>query len=166
MCPQASASVASFDPRSRTGSDAPVNETRRPEALFRSMLPHGERRSRGRGVAGRGRSFDPRSRTGSDRAAFAISSIRSKFRSTLPHGERRRLRMLGKPPRRVSIHAPARGATLSAASVYPSRLVSIHAPARGATALNPEIRGLSTSFDPRSRTGSDLQHPLWGDVSR
>ena len=33
----------------------------------------------------------------------------------------------------VSIHAPARGATLFAVLIFPCAVVSIHAPARGAT---------------------------------
>ena len=54
--------------------------------------------------------FDPRSRTGSD----------------VVH---RRVRVLGL----VSIHAPARGATLLLVAMVRRVRVSIHAPARGAT---------------------------------
>ena len=77
----------------------------------------------------------------------------------------------------VSIHAPARGATLDSVGIFPSDPVSIHAPARGATMSMEFIRmavmvfqstlprgerlppqqSTTTigSFNPRSRAGSD-----------
>ena len=42
-------------------------------------------------------------------------------------------RVRGTQPQQVSIHAPARGATSAGRSFAPTRTVSIHAPARGAT---------------------------------
>ena len=78
----------------------------------------------------------------------------------------------------ISIHAPARGATLSLMSRLPSSLyfnprsregsdspwfatlsgqfISIHAPARGATHCEQTHDGLTYNFNPRSREGSDL----------
>src|SRR5437016_4908470 len=62
-----------------------------------------------------------------------------EFQSTRPHGAR-----LGAKAARVvyhvSIHAPARGATLNSSCCYPFGLVSIHAPARGATKADEEAR--------------------------
>ena len=65
-------------------------------------------------------------------ALFLCKNI-TIFQSTLPRGER----LIGSgrfiPPRRISIHAPARGATSCAACSTSSAQISIHAPARGAT---------------------------------
>ncbi len=83
----------------------------------------------------------------------------------------------------VSIHAPARGATLLRVVQAQQRYVSIHAPARGATCskhmvfpplgcFNPrsrtgsdwisaELSGARNCFNPRSRTGSDQSAPYW-----
>ncbi len=55
------------------------------------------------------------------------------FQSTRPHGARRVLHSANTPQPRVSIHAPARGATIPAAHSASGCAVSIHAPARGAT---------------------------------
>ncbi len=144
-----------FNPRSRTGSDLRFVYLFGVRSVFQSTLPHGER-------------------LGSD----VGQQIRYRFQSTLPHGERQYTDkvytdILGFNPRsrtgsdlgvsvdtllrrKVSIHAPARGATKSPVTtsidnpVFQSTLphgerlfadaaepksieVSIHAPARGAT---------------------------------
>ena len=83
-------------------------------------------------------------------------------------------------PKRVSIHAPARGATGHDETKGVRRGVSIHAPARGATMYHSNILSLfpfqstlprgerhthkvlpqyQDSFNPRSRAGSDCQLP-------
>ena len=54
----------------------------------------------------------------------------------------------------VSIHAPARGATIPWDYAEPALFVSIHAPARGATSIFFTLH-LLRSFNPRSREGSD-----------
>src|SRR5437763_1350006 len=63
--------------------------------------------------SGRGRwaGFNPRSRVGSDSSAWPSSSCLASFQSTLPRGERLldQVHALGRD--RVSIHAPAWGAT-------------------------------------------------------
>ena len=100
-------------------------------SVFQSTLPRGERHAR---------SY-PR--------IFA-----SRFQSTLPRGERRFktsliVEITNFNPRSregsdvefwcyvkhfgISIHAPARGATLAVRGLRAYRLISIHAPARGAT---------------------------------
>ena len=77
---------------------------------FQSTLPRGERRRFGGGSRSASWRFNPRSRVGSD------------FRAS------------PRPPRlRVSIHAPAWGATLRTLGAFPCWNVSIHAPAWGAT---------------------------------
>ena len=104
-------------------------------------------------------------------------SILFQFQSTLPQGERHG--SIGKLTikRAVSIHAPARGATLKNMRIVIDGEVSIHAPARGATCIMSEqpdkcyvsihapARGATEfaefrqggkySFNPRSREGSD-----------
>ena len=93
---------------------------------FRSTLPQGER-------------------LGRDRMSASTSGFIA-FRSTLPHGERRLgRRARGSAASRVSIHAPARGATspfhddIAAACID----VSIHAPAWGATRPCPPCAALA-----------------------
>ena len=56
----------------------------------------------------------------------------------------------------ISIHAPARGATtLKTATIVHAKLISIHAPARGAT-LEHVVRHYDASnFNPRTREGCD-----------
>ena len=58
----------------------------------------------------------------------------------------------------VSIHAPARGATMTSwMSGLGSPFVSIHAPARGATKGSYFIRkGTRFRFNPRTREGCDV----------
>jgi len=77
---------------------------------FQSTLPHGERR---RSIVG--------------------SCLDLRFQSTLPHGER---------------HAQSHGC-------QGNSRVSIHAPARGATTTRWTSAPDTTCFNPRSRTGSD-----------
>ena len=124
----------SFNPRSRAGSDTPARTT----------------------IAGIV-SFNPRSRAGSD---FDMADFQDKLR-------------------KASIHAPARGATALATtdaqnvgalqSTLPRGerqigqlvaqavgLASIHAPARGATRRRARLRRRISSFNPRSRAGSDV----------
>jgi len=65
---------------------------------------------------------------------------RSTFQSTRPHGARRQVCRSPAPEAEVSIHAPARGATISKWGEFHESGVSIHAPARGATPGNHLIR--------------------------
>ncbi len=101
--------------------------------MFRSTPPHGGRLLTMAETA-RVEGFDSRPRTGGDMDAD------EKFKVRL----------------RVSIHAPARGATCDERHQPVAARVSIHAPARGATM---KIMGRCAShgcFDPRPRTGGDL----------
>ena len=105
--------------------------------MFQSTLPRRERRIC-LTPPQRSHSFNPRSREGSDIFLFPPTSL---------------------PP--VSIHAPAKGATLighlSGADPFP---VSIHAPAKGATMLPRKMQFCSSGFNPRSREGSDGRNSL------
>jgi len=64
----------------------------------------------------------------------------------------------------VSIHAPARGATSSLSILARPRFVSIHAPARGATCTKELLRYPYTSgFNPRPRARGDLEFISFDD---
>ena len=68
----------------------------------------------------------------------------------------------------ISIHAPARGATLEVRMVDPKELISIHAPARGATWTLYSSRKARHYFNSRPRAGGDhdtLEIVLRGDIS-
>ena len=63
---------------------------------------------------------------------------------------------------RISIHAPARGATGDAVRKQIQATISIHAPARGAT-LSFQATGVNpVYFNPRSREGSDAKAGNFG----
>ena len=79
--------------------------------------------------------FNPRSREGSDFAATASDYQFRIFQSTLPRRERREHLRCPAYPAIISIHAPAKGATLARLRGLRLRLISIHAPAKGATSL-------------------------------
>ena len=76
--------------------------------------------------------FNPRSRTGSD-------------------GTYKGYKQMVK----ISIHAPAQGATLQILFHNSFLMISIHAPAQGATVRWRSFVTGSSDFNPRSRTGSD-----------
>ena len=77
--------------------------------------------------------FNPRTRMRCDRI-WRISRLKSSmFQSTHPHGVRHTKQINLWCVIDVSIHAPARGATLADLAVRQRGQVSIHAPARGAT---------------------------------
>ena len=63
----------------------------------------------------------------------------------------------------LSIHAPARGATFDKRQFLVVVLLSIHAPARGATFQGLLCKGWHKPFNPRTRTGCD---PDTGRASR
>ena len=125
-----------FNPRPRVGSDGIIMIDDLKDPAFQSTPPRGERpgrRVRSRHVssvsihapawgatprnkAGRSCavSFNPRPRVGSDTQGTGVLPTHGgKFQSTPPRGERRPTDRGGKPGCRVSIHAPAWGATLS-----------------------------------------------------
>ena len=81
------------------------------------------------------------------------------FQSTHPHGVRRLCCWSILHTQLVSIHAPARGATMSKGNQMSIFDVSIHAPARGATHCCA-IFTLDYCFNPRTRTGCDLRIAL------
>ena len=124
-------------------------------AMFQSTRPRGARRLWIAQPPRRSACFNPRAREGRDNGFDEESSKLFAFQSTRPRGARRH--RCGDPLAscQVSIHAPARGATLSYCEGVCNLRVSIHAPARGATReqhLRPDRRH---RFNPRAREGRD-----------
>ena len=129
---------------------------------FQSTLPRGERPTPLWRRVLAPQSFNPRSREGSDQVNTLMASGYGQFQSTLPRGERRlqfQNSVLGES---VSIHAPARGATVNAPFEWLAVSVSIHAPARGATETTRKAKESLKCFNPRSREGSDPRRPPFG----
>ena len=143
-----------FNPRSREGSDRPQYASMHWTWKFQSTLPRRERLSQLSLSACLilFQSTLPRR----ERPAYRTSVTPTpKFQSTLPRRERpqygieivRRRAFQSTLPRRerlighsrtllypvISIHAPAKGATLPAHSIACDHSISIHAPAKGAT---------------------------------
>ena len=78
------------------------------------------------------------------------------FQFTHPRGVRLASRGLPRTEGEVSIHAPARGATLISEPVFWCFAVSIHAPARGATSLRSGLYKRGKGFNSRTREGCDV----------
>ena len=88
-----------------------------------------------RGIAGpASTNFNPRSREGSDFHVW-LTTCKEDL---------------------ISIHAPARGATINDVASPTGYTISIHAPARGATGYIGIFAVFLAYFNPRSREGSDL----------
>ena len=125
--------VQHFNPRSREGSDTPSRKdyyircisihapakgaTRaiRPAAglmPFQSTLPRRERHSNRAVIRLPCNDFNPRSREGSDLKIMRVQFYPKVFQSTLPRRERRACRPYPRHSDGISIHAPAKGATL------------------------------------------------------
>ena len=99
-----------FNPRSREGSDAVWKMN------FRLV-----------------RNFNPRSREGSDDKSTNRPCSYMEFQSTLPRRERRSCNHYKSALKPISIHAPAKGATILNLKNAIAEYISIHAPAKGAT---------------------------------
>ena len=124
--------------------------------------------------------FNPRTRVGCDAITFSPSTASCMFQSTHPRG----VRLVSQRPKggqciRVSIHAPAWGATVRSRiglgqvaafqSTHPrgvrlleghvpadtQAVVSIHAPAWGATSCRRCSSSYDFRFNPRTRVGCD-----------
>ena len=142
-----------FNPRSREGSDYFWDELFNGRRQFQSTLPRRERRF---GVKQcyrlcrfqstlprrerpkdfmtilRDTNFNPRSREGSDNIPRIAGSVQE-----------------------ISIHAPAKGATIQSRLFGRQEVISIHAPAKGATCAGCGKGNQLSDFNPRSREGSD-----------
>ncbi len=123
------------------------------KGTFQSTHPHGVRHTRVTISAGN-ESFNPRTRTGCD---YCIIKIKTGLFCFNP---RTRTGCDWELPTetaifRVSIHAPARGATNLPFLINNLPSVSIHAPARGATCIAARSACSVHCFNPRTRTGCD-----------
>ena len=147
--------IPDFNPRSREGSDC------EPEEFLRAYVDFNPRSREGSDVSRRcfpsfKYHFNPRSREGSDTDAPIVYTPAIVFQSTLPRGERQDDLATVARIDKISIHAPARGATGDPTMQIEYMIsISIHAPARGATILNRCKGGNYENFNPRSREGSD-----------
>ena len=143
-----------FNPRSREGSDSLASSIASCSVSFQSTLPRRERRQR-----------------------FVQNCLAVIFQSTLPRRERLIQRCLADPlfifqstlPRRerlrrtqplyvlnaISIHAPAKGATLTTRVMVGPEKFQSTLPRRERRSNLEGIRFYSVYFNPRSREGSD-----------
>ncbi len=128
--------IQCFNPRPRAGGDA-----RRSLSVIEST------------------SFNPRPRAGGDSTPRDDACLAHGFQSTPPRGGRRPARRVHVRLERVSIHAPARGATSAAMPSSISADVSIHAPARGATSARMAVHVAAAEFQSTPpRGGRPLPH--------
>ncbi len=142
-----------FNPRSREGSDIVSLSLSNFSKLFQSTLPRGERHcARCKHIIySLFQSTLPRG----ERPEKTAYNVADEFQSTLPRGERQINHKIIASCYTISIHAPARGATLTRSRQYDRKtnfnprsregsdchlseqrvhmVISIHAPARGAT---------------------------------
>ena len=125
----------SFNSRSREGSDRHVHTHQARASEFQFTLPRGERRIVAHLCVLGFRSFNSRSREGSD---VIYTSMHKIWRVSIhaPARGATGITYAGDRPKSVSIHAPARGATDREEGQAHTQAVSIHAPARGATRLD------------------------------
>ena len=84
--------------------------------------------------------------------------IPKQFQSTLPRRERLNTGLGFNLWLKISIHAPAKGATTSLPQSLQIKAISIHAPAKGATDQKQIVFLKSKNFNPRSREGSDTEY--------
>ena len=99
-----------FNPRSRKGSDLYRTHLCRLMCYFNPRSRKGSDRKRVKNESSR-TNFNPRSRKGSDDLRYDIATLGVLFQSTLPQGERPLPFHNLLNVSRISIHAPARGAT-------------------------------------------------------
>ena len=127
-----SLSPKNFNPRTREGCDYREENLRDVMANFNPRTREGCDRRMGRGRRA-GLYFNPRTREGCDLGMEAQTLL-----------------VLD-----ISIHAPARGATLFLDNVFGFFAISIHAPARGATKRRLREFNAHRHFNPRTREGCD-----------
>ena len=141
-----------FNPRPREGGD----QASRPENVVDGISIHAP----ARGATPHGRSAElyktrfqsTPPRGGRPAKRLEYQSIRRAFQSTPPRGGRHCPAAFQYQPGAISIHAPARGATVTSNGAAHSVQISIHAPARGATEgwkMTAKSDGIFQSTPPR-----------------
>ncbi len=124
---------------------------------FQSTPPRGGRQATDNFLHDRFR-FQSTPPRGGRREEIVANARESLFQSTPPRGGRRTSQETTRNFRKVSIHAPARGATQDFFGGFPSAIVSIHAPARGATAdLIKDHEGYKVSIHAPARGATARQ---------
>ena len=121
---------------------------------FQFTLPRGERPAFGRARRDLPR-FNSRSRGGSDRAVKTRPSSAPQFQFTLPRGERLRGTHFTSHNRLFQFTLPRGERQSLVAPTGKANQVSIHAPAGGATDSKSCAKCQISSFNSRSRGGSD-----------
>ncbi len=122
-----------FNPRPRAGGDAEPGGWVCRRRLFQSTPPRGGRRGRAGHADEGGLRFNPRPRAGGDRKAEKKRDTGGQFQSTPPRGGRL-ARVSLRAWSWMFQSTPPRGGRPNSANGWPSlSRVSIHAPARGAT---------------------------------
>ena len=101
-----------FNPRAREGRDAVDVAASTAASWFQSTRPRGARPRCTTSSARGATCFNPRAREGRDWMTGPTVSARPWFQSTRPRGARREGHVGVDHPLPVSIHAPARGATV------------------------------------------------------
>ena len=147
--------VYCFNPRSREGSDQILYSLKK-QWVFQSTLPRGERQEID-AANWHIKEFQSTLPRGERQTTRVMNISAPRFQSTLPRGER-----LGSLIRKYSSDlfqsTLPRGERLHAGQSDPCvPRVSIHAPARGATGLNLMSAYPTLGFNPRSREGSDCR---------
>ena len=107
--------------------------------------------------------FNPRTRTECDWFVPSVTDPIRLFQSTHPHGVRRDGSAYSATGYMISIHAPARSATLDQQGPDNRLFISIHAPARSATssALHSILLQLSISIHAPARSATSSRS--WAD---
>jgi len=190
--------VTRFNPRARAGRDATRPEFSRQQIvsihapargatckisyahrikMFQSTRPRGARPVTP-GITPPKSMFQSTRPRGARHYGRAYRTYARMFQSTRPRGARPLHPLRPTRTGLVSIHAPARGATIADSTCVAASRVSIHAPARGATgyqlravsrhpvSIHAPARGATfprwkkfqngKSFNPRARAGRDL----------
>ena len=122
-----------FNPRTRVGCDVANHNLMTSQFQFQSTHPRGVRPLSMCGELGRSSRFNPRTRVGCDHMDKGGQEAQSGFNPRTRVGCDAQGVLPGPRPLRVSIHAPAWGATTFEALIDAVIDVSIHAPAWGAT---------------------------------
>ena len=147
-----------FNPRSRVGSDMSTSFLPSKEGYFNPRSRVGSDLSCSETILSR-YNFNPRSRVGSDDTGEDEPVTKIVFQSTLPRGER-----LDNDPRlkgriKISIHAPAWGATDGGNHVVWFGLFQSTLPRGERLRHYILVAGEAYDFNPRSRVGSDRSSP-------
>ena len=146
-----------FNPRSREGSDPGDKIYLAGSYLFQSTLPRGERRIVADVINARGHQFQSTLPRGERLDNWMDSRVDTyKFQSTLPRGERPVFSStIVFPSYRFQSTLPRGERRAPERTIEAVYRISIHAPARGATRWRWLWQKGLWNFNPRSREGSD-----------